>query len=365
MKITKIAITGGPCAGKTTGLSFIEREFTKIGYKVIIINESATELILGGFGANAFNDNYKFEKNILGLQLEKEKYYYEACKKLPDEKVLLVCDRGAMDCKPYLTEQEFAKQLEELNVSEVEVRDSYEAVFHLVTAAKGAEDFYSKDNNKARREDLNQAITMDDKTIESWTGHPHLRIIDNSTNFEGKLKRLVKEICICLGEPEPMEIERKFLIEKPDINYLKGLKNCKDVDIMQTYLTSQDETRVRQRGKDGSYIYTITTKKYISPTKRVEFERRISEKEYLTYLTMADTSIRQIRKKRFCLVYKNRYFEIDIYPFANNRAICEIELAEENEQIEMPKFIKVIKEVSDDKNYSNHSFAKSIPSDMY
>ena len=41
-KITKIVLTGGPCAVKTTALQRIEKEFTEKGYKVFIIGESAT-----------------------------------------------------------------------------------------------------------------------------------------------------------------------------------------------------------------------------------------------------------------------------------------------------------------------------------
>lgn len=366
MKIAKIAITGGPCAGKTTGLSFIERVFTKIGYKVVFINETATELILNGLNSTSCGNYYEFEKNIIKMQLMKEDFYYKACEKLPYEKVLLVCDRGVMDCKTYIDEKDFAKMLKELNLSEVEVRDNYDGVFHLVTAAKGAEEFYTKANNEARTETIEEARKCDDKTINSWTGHPHLRVIDNAGDFRDKMIRLIKEICGLLGIPTPYEIERKFVIEKPDLVALDNLPNCHKVNIIQTYLKSKEgeETRIRQRGVDGNFIYTITTKKHISPIKRIEHERRITQKEYLTYLSNADTSIHQITKIRYCLMYKNKYFEIDIYPFATTRAICEIELLDEDDIIDFPPFIKVIKEVTEDKNYSNYSFAKKVPNDM-
>ena len=48
MKISKIVLTGGPCAGKTTGMSWIIDNFTKRGYKVLVVAETATELIEGG-----------------------------------------------------------------------------------------------------------------------------------------------------------------------------------------------------------------------------------------------------------------------------------------------------------------------------
>ena len=46
--ISKIVITGGPCAGKTTGMSWIQNAFTERGYTVLFIPEAATELISGG-----------------------------------------------------------------------------------------------------------------------------------------------------------------------------------------------------------------------------------------------------------------------------------------------------------------------------
>ena len=48
MEIRKIVITGGPCAGKTTAMSWIQNEFSKLGYTVLFVPETATELISGG-----------------------------------------------------------------------------------------------------------------------------------------------------------------------------------------------------------------------------------------------------------------------------------------------------------------------------
>ena len=40
MEITKIVVTGGPCAGKSTALSWIQNAFTQKGYTVLIVPES-------------------------------------------------------------------------------------------------------------------------------------------------------------------------------------------------------------------------------------------------------------------------------------------------------------------------------------
>lgn len=360
MDIKKIVITGGPGAGKTTGMSWIQNSFTKLGYTVLFVPETATELITGGLAPWTCGSNLDYQKCQMKLQLEKEKIFEQGAASMPAEKVLIVCDRGALDNKAYMSELEFSGLLHELGCSEVELRDSYDAVFHLVTAAKGAEKFYTTANNAARTESVEQAAALDDKLIAAWTGHPHLRVIDNSTDFECKLKRLIAEISSFLGEPEPYEIERKFLIEYPDVSALEKLPNCQRVEIIQTYLTAAEgeESRVRQRGVDGNYIYFQTTKKKVTDLKRVEVERRLSKDEYLRLLMDADSNYRPIRKTRYCLTHNNQYFEIDIYPFWDDKAIMEIELADEKTEIHFPDTLKIIKEVTDDNDYKNASLAR-------
>lgn len=358
--ISKIVITGGPCAGKTTGMSWIQNAFTERGYTVLFIPETATELISGGVAPWTCGSNGEYQKCQLKLQMEKEKVFEYAARTMDSEKILIVCDRGALDNKAYMTDAEFAVAANYVGANEVELRDGYDAVFHLVTAAKGAQKFYTTANNTARTETPEEAVALDDKLIAAWTGHPHLRIIDNAEGFEEKMKCLIKEIALFLGEPEPYEIERKYLIEYPEISALEALPNCEKVEIIQTYLQADhdDEVRIRQRGSRGNYIYFETRKKTISGLKRIEIERRLTKDEYLERLMDADPTRMPIRKDRYCLADGNQYFEIDIYPFWNDQAILEIELSDPEEEIRFPKMLKVIREVTEDEAYKNASLAK-------
>lgn len=360
MEITKIVITGGPCGGKSTAMSWIQNAFTQMGYVVLFVPETATELITAGVAPWTCGSNLDYQKCQFKLQIEKEKIFEQAAISMNADKILIVCDRGVMDNKVYMTDSEFLSVVNSVNSNEVVLRDSYDAVFHLVTAAKGAEKFYTTANNSARTETVEEAAEMDNKFIAAWTGHPHFRVIDNSTDFENKMKRLITEISSFLGEPEPYEIERKYLIAYPDIKWLEDNPNCHKVEIIQTYLNSSndDEIRVRQRGENGNYIYFQTIKKKVTDLKRVEIEKRLSQDEYLSLLMNADTSKRQIRKNRYCLTCDNQYFEIDVYPFWNDKAIAEIELSDENAVIQFPKEITVIKEVTDDNSYKNASLAE-------
>lgn len=94
------------------------------------------------------------------LQIEKEKVFEAAARTMDSDKILIVCDRGALDNKAYMTEAEFATVIQHIGANEVELRDNYDAVFHLVTAAKGAEEFYTTANNTARTETVEQAAVL-------------------------------------------------------------------------------------------------------------------------------------------------------------------------------------------------------------
>lgn len=56
--VSTIVITGGPCAGKTTAKNWIFNYLTKLGYKVIFIDETATQMITGGYNTLGMYNKY-------------------------------------------------------------------------------------------------------------------------------------------------------------------------------------------------------------------------------------------------------------------------------------------------------------------
>ena len=360
MAIYKIVLTGGPCGGKSTGLSRVEDSLTGRGYKVFVIPETATELKTGGIKPEELGI-MAFQKAIFESQLSKERIYLEAAKEIKDRDVVILLDRGIMDSKAFMTKKEFNEMLKYFELSETEIRDNYDGIFHLKTAADGVEMFYTLGNNAARSETPAQAREVDKKVIKAWTGHPHLRIIDNSTNFEEKIDRLINEIYSLLGEPIPTEIERKYLVEMPNIEELCSMYSVTKLNIIQTYLESLDdcERRIRQRGTNGSYSYFYTEKRKVTELSRVESEKKISKEEYLDYMMEADTNLKQVRKDRYCFVYDNSYIELDVYPFWKKNAIVEVELASENQKVVLPPEIKVICEVTEDSRFKNRQLAEN------
>lgn len=355
----KIVLTGGPCGGKSSGIATLEQSLSDKGYKVFVLEEMATTVINSG-AAPWVVGGKEFQKALIKMQHERNKVYEDLAKHMK-EQVIIINDRGLIDGKAFL--ENFDDLLKECNLNSVKARDYYDGVFHLVTAANGAEKFYTLANNKARTETSEQAIIVDNKLKEAWTGHPHLRIIDNeNVTFEQKIDRLIKEVYSMIGIPVPLEIERKYLIEYPNLLKLALKYNGVYVNIIQTYLKSDDinvERRIRQRGSNGEYSYYYTEKVNKTGLIRSEFEHKITESEYTKLLIEADTSFHQIRKDRLCFIYNGLYLELDTYPFWMDKAILEIELSSENGRVDIPPEIEVIEEVTEDIRYKNISLAKN------
>ena len=194
-KITKIVLTGGPCAGKTSALSFLRENLINNGYGAVIVPETSTELFSSGISPSKMNSLLDFHQTQLNIQLSKEAYFEDACNKFKNfEHIVLICDRGIFDAKVYLGDELFAEMLKLNNLTEEKIFNRYAAVFKLVTAANGAKDYYTLENNKVRKETAEEAVALDNKITEVWKNHPHFETIDNSTNFEQKLERLLEKI---------------------------------------------------------------------------------------------------------------------------------------------------------------------------
>lgn len=359
MTIRKIVITGGPSAGKTTGLSWIQNAFTKLGYTVLFVPETATEFISGGVCPWTCGTNLDYQKVQMQLQLEKERLFEQAARTMKADKILIVCDRGAIDNKAYMNDREFAAVLQEVGQTEEALLRRYDAVFHMVTAAKGAEQFYTFENNAARYESVAEACDLDDRLIASWTGHPYFRVIDNSLDFHEKLKRLIAAIRGFLGEPEPAQAVRKYLIEYPDISWLESLPDCRKVEILSTYLLAKrgEEIRVRQRGDNGSFTYYKIASREPAGQQKIIVEERLGQDEYLNLLMEADPAKHPVRKTRYTLSHAGQILEVDVFPFWEDKALLRIEPVGGSGEPQFPPELKPIREVTGEEEFKNAGLA--------
>lgn len=361
--IKVIVITGGPCSGKTTGIARLYRMLSDRGYKVLVSPETATKLITAGMlpGELPWPE---FQEEILLDTLSQEQRILSIAKRYRDKgrKVVVLCDRGAMDGEAYIGTEKFCELIMGLGFRSLKklCDERYHAVMHMRTAALGAEEYYTLENNAARIETPEQARALDQSTLDVWTRHPHPRVIDNSTSFEEKLRRLFGEICAVLGDPVPLEKEDKFLIEPfdPSIIPVKWTES----QITQAYLVSPEpgeERRVRARrdGEGVSYFYTV--KRHVSAGVRAEEEKMISESEHRALLWLSDPKRAVIVKRRICFFSHEQFFEVDLFESPQKGlALMEAERTDLTPVLEMPPFIKVIRKVTGDKRYSNAEISR-------
>jgi len=162
------------------------------------------------------------------------------------------------------------------------------------------------------------------------------------------------------------EIEKKFIIKHPDIEFLKSIPECDYTEIEQIYLLNEEgfSERIRKRGKNGVFKYYHTLKKHITDMTRIEEEKEILEKEYEDLKIRANPDLNAIYKTRYCIMYKGHMLEIDVFPFWQKQAFLEIELDSEDEKYEIPEFIEILSDVTTEKRYTNHSLAKEIPNEI-
>ena len=354
--IPVIAVTGGPCAGKTTILAHLQQELADHGVRVLVVPEAARMLMSSGILPSEM-PRKAFQKAVFLTQLAHQGVFLESVFKIPAHKSVVLCDRGTMDCVAYMGREAFEEMIGEMHMTVPQVRDGrYDAVIHLVTAANGAEGYYARDVE--RLETAEEARALDEATQQAWVGHPHLTIIGNETDFEDKKRRVLKQVLHHLGMPIPLEIERKYLVDRACLEHLPGHTQC--VRIQQAYLRSSDpevEERVRKRSEGGSAVYFLTQKRRVRAGVREEIERQISKEEFVE-LVLSRNVNGVVLKDRYCFLYQGQYFELDDFlPMKRNICMLEVELSDEASEVRLPPWINVIKEVTDDPAYSNREIA--------
>lgn len=279
-----------------------------------------------------------------------------------------------MDASAFISKEKWEAMLSANNWNSVELRDNrYNHIVHMVSAANGAEDFYSTEDHACRSEGVELARELDYNAAAAWIGHPYFDVIDNSTDFDKKMNRLIACVCQKIGIDTGDRLnvnskKRKFLVKTPLVADTE-FPPFQDFDVVHNYLQSdlrKAQVRLRKRGQKGHWSYIHTLRKF-HPTngQSVEVRTQLTHRDYLNLLPQRDDAHFTIFKKRRCFIYNNQYYQLDIYrqpthPRCRGLVLLETYSAAYDQDTllaSLPKFLTIEKEVTGDPAYSMYNLS--------
>lgn len=195
----KIGFVGGPCSGKTKCLPLLKNKLQADGYKVFIIEESATEISLSGIVPSDDIPMQFFQECILRNQLFKEEMYQDLEKIIDTNKIIFLFDRTIMDGQLYLPEMIFNAMLYKYGLDRQQAFDRYNMIIHMTTVADKLRNKYEYQGsehckNSARRETPEEAIIIDKNSKKLFSAHKNFHIIENFENVNDKINYIYELI---------------------------------------------------------------------------------------------------------------------------------------------------------------------------
>lgn len=372
----KFVLTGGPCGGKTTALARLSNFLRERGFHVVTLPEAWTLLHSNGLSYDLFGATPKMPLVIQGAVLStitSLEDNVEQVLRASGRPSVILCDRGTMDGSVYVSKEDFQQLLDDRDTTKVQLRDHrYDAIFHLVTAANGALHAYTLANNATRTETAEQACQVDLKTQGAWLGHPHLYVLDNATDFDGKLSRLVDVVSKLVGLPSHLKRRSaKFLLKNPPDFSKFGDISYQLFEVEKVYLTDNStdgsyrfvrrRTSVDTDGKKVGSVYQMT---YVHPQgdETIEQKRILNgAREYVASCALRDETRHVVVQKRISFLYDHQSFVIHEYVHPSPGLCILHAQVEAGGEVDLPPFLEVVRELEntpeDEKKYGAYSLS--------
>ena len=180
LRTTVVAVTGGPCAGKTTALNVLRATLPALGLAVSVVPEFSTFFYDSGAGFPVEGNRphqLAWERVKLRAQLASEDAFCSIARASGIPSVVLV-DRGAYDVKAFTRifapggesegDSDWAAMLEAEGWSAEGLLKRYDGVVHMSSCAVDAPQFYDQFGNAARRETQREAVAQDAAIRSAW-----------------------------------------------------------------------------------------------------------------------------------------------------------------------------------------------------
>jgi predicted ATPase len=176
----RVALTGGPGAGKTAVLALIRQSFCE---HVLVLPETASILFGGGFPRSKEPAILRpAQRAIFFTQRE-----LEATTDASNAAIVL-CDRGTVDAVAYWPGPEDFWSAVGTTLGEQLRR--YNLVIHLRTPHRSGYDH----SNPLRVESSAEAAAIDGRILQAWAGHPNRSVVDEAADFMVKAAQALEAL---------------------------------------------------------------------------------------------------------------------------------------------------------------------------
>jgi len=195
---SRIVLTGGPCAGKSTLAEMLSRAFQN---SLMNVPEAASLLFSGGFPRFTNTESRKAtQRAIYRVQGELENSYASQFPTLA-----LVLDRGTIDGAAYWPDGPDAYFAAMGTTLEMELA-RYDRVIYLESADEKDYEAH-RAANPNRNEDWEEARRLDRETFKLWSRHPYFIMIRNQRSFAHKVSEVLGVVAGSIQERVPNEQE--------------------------------------------------------------------------------------------------------------------------------------------------------------
>lgn len=216
-KVHKVLLTGGPCGGKTTSINQLKQALSD-KHDVYVVSELGEFMAKVGVTFESMSETMpEYTKNFwasqVGMQISREdnlRFFFGK----GGRDIILLCDRGIWDCFAFGPDHLRIEYLSESkNSRQLLLEDRYDLVVVMVSSAFGIPEIYGLDNNILRTENLQQAIDLEKRMLDIYSGHPNMFIVDNFVKNIGlKIERVCKGVSRFIAQENPLMTIHKLKI---------------------------------------------------------------------------------------------------------------------------------------------------------
>lgn len=343
MNLIKIVLTGGPCAGKTKILEALKKHLSQKDVKLIAVAETATELINWGVKPYEAQNIIDFQDIIYSLQKCKEEMAQQALDINKGEKTcIMLFDRALIDNKAYLPSQsDFDYLLLKYNDNEISLLDSYDYVINLFSLASCNKEKYNLTSNTARFESLEEAIVLDQKTIEAWIGHKNIKVFNSNISLEEEIDRVIDYVDDILDGTVTKNIQTYYVDTCHSDLSVYNDDNSKKIDIKEIYL----------KNDEAPYLDFVITESTYKNKKSYQFSIRREREESVEDLYHKQITLKRraellatfgikgvVERTELTFVENKQPYKINFY---KDFTTLELEENLQNERLEIPANIVI------------------------